>query len=262
MSVSVPFIDAIERRYELTNGTRWMSKYWYASLVAASLYLSLVWAGKRWMRDRPKYTLQRPLTMWNTALALFSFIGFVRVAPHYFSALAKGGFSLAVCWSDVYTSAQPSLWGFLFCISKMLELFDTAFVLLRRSQLTFLHCYHHTTVLIYAWNEYPSTDAIGITFCTWNYFVHMLMYSYYAVKASGRGVPVWIAQGITALQLGQFLLAFYSNSLAYWLKESGQECQLHDSTFYMGVAIYGSYTVLFVNFFYQRYCKPRPKRAA
>lgn len=253
----LPFLDAIERRYVVASGVRLMSTYWYIAIVISAVYLLVVWAGRRWMRDRPKYELQRSLTMWNVALALFSFIGFSRLAPYYFPVLAREGLRRSLCWSEIYSMAQPALWGFLFCISKTLELFDTAFIVLRKSQLTFLHCYHHTTVLTASWLEYPSGDAIGALFAITNYFVHTIMYSYYAVKASGRRLPLWISKSITTLQLCQFFMAFFCNVLAYWASKGDRDCQLHDSTFYIACCIYGSYSVFFVNFFYQRYCKPR-----
>lgn len=44
-----------------------------------------------------------------------------------------------------------AFWGTLFSLSKVIELGDTAFIILRKQPLIFLHYYHHATVLIYTW---------------------------------------------------------------------------------------------------------------
>jgi hypothetical protein len=42
----------------------------------------------------------------------------------------------------------------IFCISKVPELIDTLFIVLRKQKLIFLHWFHHATVLIYSWYRY------------------------------------------------------------------------------------------------------------
>ena len=88
-----------------------------------------------------------------------------------------------------------------------------------------------------------------------NFCVHSVMYSYYAVKASGHKLPAPIAICITILQLLQFFMGLFCNLLAFWLKKSpgGEDCDLNDSMFYGAMVIYTSYAILFSNFFYRRY---------
>lgn len=44
-----------------------------------------------------------------------------------------------------------AFWTTMFSFSKAIELVDTAFVVLRKRPLIFLHYYHHATVLVYVW---------------------------------------------------------------------------------------------------------------
>ena len=185
------------------------------------------------------------------------------LTPPFLEAISTGGLQKTVCVNVAMTRSHTALWHFLFLISKVAELGDTVFIVLRKSPLHLLHWYHHITVLVYSWYGYSTIvpNAIGIWFCGLNYFVHTAMYSYYAVKACGRKLPTSIAQCITILQLLQFFVALFCNVMAFWYKRSpgGEDCALHDNVFYMGMVIYGSYFVLFAHFFYRRYILPVKK---
>jgi hypothetical protein len=67
------------------------------------------------------------------------------------------------------------------------ELFDTAFIVLRKKPLIFLHWYHHITVLLYCWHAYAVRASSGLYFIAMNYSVHAIMYFYYFAMA----VNIW-----------------------------------------------------------------------
>ena len=56
------------------------------------------------------------------------------------------------------------LWVCLFIYSKFPELLDTAFLVIQRKKVIFLHWFHHTTVLMYCWHAYHNTVSQGIWF--------------------------------------------------------------------------------------------------
>ena len=155
------------------------------------------------------------------------------------------------------SQSHTALWIFVFILSKIAELGDTVFIVLRKSPLTFLHWYHHVTVMLYGWYTFSNWSAVGLWFAIMNLFAHSVMYSYYAVKASGHKLPTSLAQCITILQLLQFFMGIICNLLAFWLKKSpgGEDCDLGDNMFYGAMVIYVSYFILFLNFFYHRYIK-------
>eukprot|EP00122_Pirum_gemmata_P011475 Pgem_evm2s10633 len=60
-------------------------------------------------------------------------------------------------YSFIEQQVGPSgMWTTLFIFSKIPELFDTMFIVLRKRPLIFLHWYHHITVLAYCWHAYAT----------------------------------------------------------------------------------------------------------
>ena len=55
-------------------------------------------------------------------------------------------------------------WLFLFVMSKFPELIDTAFIVLKKGDLIFLHWYHHITVLLFCWHSYVTRSSAGLYF--------------------------------------------------------------------------------------------------
>merc|ERR1712080_75321 len=100
-------------------------------------------------------------------------------------------------------------------------------------------------------------------FMVMNYFVHSLMYTYFALKAMRVRVPKAAAMGITSLQLIQMVVGCYINYIAFQFKESGRECSVSDSNLMYSSLMYTSYFVLFARFFYNAYlCKSERKAKA
>ena len=257
MSTILYALDRIESRFSFESAEKWMEDYKWFGVVVGIVYLLVVYSGHRWMRDRPAYNLRFQLAMWNAGLAAFSVLGLFHFLPPLFESIKKGGISYSVCFWPISVPSPFQLWVFLFVLSKVVELGDTAFIILRKTPLTFLHWYHHVTVILYCWNSLPTRSALGHWFASMNCFVHSIMYSYYLFKSSGYKVPSKIAPCITTLQLVQFALGLCFNILAFWVKSSGEECMLTNDTFYYGMLLYGSYGLLFLNFFYHRYVKKR-----
>ena len=154
------------------------------------------------MRDRPPFTVRPALALWSALLAIFSTFGAARTIPETVYVLSNFGWKYSLCSASYYIGTTE-LWTYLFCISKLLELGDTFFIILRKQTLIFLHWYHHITVLIYAWYIYSRYLGTGRYLIVMNYSVHSIMYSYYALKALRIRVPRFISMCITTLQILQ-----------------------------------------------------------
>jgi hypothetical protein len=111
--------------------TAWMQANWTNSVIVAALYLIMVFLGGRYMSSRARYELRKPLIAWNVALAAFSIVGTIRVWPEFIEAIFGHGLVYSVCDSSVYYGIS-GFWGFLFAMSKLPELIDTLFIILRK----------------------------------------------------------------------------------------------------------------------------------
>lgn len=83
---------------------------------------------------------------------------------------------------------------------------DTIFMALRnkRRQVSFLHIYHHTTVLIF-WGStlvYNRGYAYGCFAALINSFIHFIMYSHYFITSIGYKNP--FKKYLTSIQIVQF----------------------------------------------------------
>ena len=256
---AVPFLWQVEARFTWKRAQPWLAaEFGPISVYLGSVYLVLVFLGRRWMREKPALSLRRTLAMWNTGLAAFSIVGCCSLVPSLIRNLIQNGFRHSVCndWVRVHSSAETAhvaLWCFLFILSKMVELGDTAFIVLRKTPLNFLHWYHHVSVLLYSGWFGAESPALSTWFGATNYFVHSIMYSYYTLKAAGVRVPRSVAQLVTILQLTQFVLGVVSILTAFLQKASGIDCDPSYAFIYAGLVMYASYFVLFLNFFCRRY---------
>jgi elongation of very long chain fatty acids protein 4 len=87
---------------------------------------------------------------------------------------------------------------FFVLLKQVLELLDTVFMILRHKsrQISFLHVYHHSSMLILSdlARRYYPWPAIGV-FLGLNSFVHVLLYLYYGLTAlDPLNPPTWKKQ--------------------------------------------------------------------
>ena len=137
-------------------------------------------------------------------------------------------------------------------ISKAIEFMDTFFFILRKknNQLTFLHIYHHSTM--FAFWLVPAKFTPGgsaLSGAMVNCFIHVIMYSYYALAASGLKSYLWWKKYLTILQLIQF-----TSGVVLGLHAILTNCQ--DFTRWMQyffVCYAFSFLILFLNFYKTSY---------
>ncbi|GAA6080677.1 ELOVL fatty acid elongase 8b isoform X1, partial [Tachysurus ichikawai] len=139
--------------------------------------------------------------------------------------------------------------------------YHQVFFILRKknSQLTFLHVYHHGT-MIFNWWAGVKYVAGGQSFFIGllNTFVHIIMYMYYGLAAFGPHMQkyLWWKRYLTSLQLLQFVLL--TTHTGYNLFT---ECDFPDSMNAVVFAYCISLILLFSNFYYQSYMTKRTKRS-
>uniref|UniRef100_A0A8C8S5G9 Elongation of very long chain fatty acids protein n=1 Tax=Pelusios castaneus TaxID=367368 RepID=A0A8C8S5G9_9SAUR len=169
-----------------------------------TLYLFIVALGPHLMRKWEPLRLKGLLTAYNLALVALSAYMFYEVRKkdrlHLSTHLGGGGESFP-CLSQQMARV---CWWFFF--SKVIELLDTVFFILRKKteQVTFLHVYHHGTMLFNWWagvKYVPGGQAFFIGML--NSFVHIFMYSYYGLASLGPQMQryLWWKRYLTILQL-------------------------------------------------------------
>lgn len=222
---------------------RWAA---YAIMVA---YVPMVLLSRALMSRRPAFDLQTPLKIWNCTLSLLSLVGFVINLGHVLDC----GFESSYTDVSLFQDGPYGLVLFIFNLSKFLELVDTAFIVLRKKELCFLHWFHHLTVLIYCWITivFPP-PATGYWFGQTNMLVHAVMYGYFAFATTLRGVSWFNPLLVTALQIAQMVWGLLISVLYL----------LHPSTLYTphtllhaaySIPMYTSYLYLFCSFLGTRY---------
>jgi hypothetical protein len=132
-----------------------------ALLVAASLGYLVVLAAV-WVLRRPLQALLRLQDLHNLLLCTFSLVCFVFALR---MMLVEGHFSslrAAVC-QPIRDPAFEML-SLLFLLSKFWEWFDTVLLILKGSEVRFLHVLHHmTTAVLYAVDHtFPSSIKYGV----------------------------------------------------------------------------------------------------
>ncbi|XP_066968744.1 very long chain fatty acid elongase 6 isoform X1 [Macrobrachium rosenbergii] len=246
---------SFEEEFEVRDYTGWMRYNWWQALVWIAIYVTFIFVGQNYMRDRPRYELRKALFLWNTVLAIFSTFGAIRTVPEVLHLIKDYGFGFTCCISGkpFLDNRVGGFWNWMFTLSKVPELGDTVFIVLRKQPLIFLHWYHHVTVLLYAWYSYSDYIATARWFVCMNYLVHSIMYSYYALKALKFRVPRWVAMGITTAQLLQMVMGAAVNIWAYQVKQAGNECHVSYDNIKISLLMYTSYFVLFARFFRRAY---------
>uniref|UniRef100_T1JIU5 Elongation of very long chain fatty acids protein n=1 Tax=Strigamia maritima TaxID=126957 RepID=T1JIU5_STRMM len=260
--INYTYVFEFEEEFEYKVKMNWMQSHWKLCFFYVGIYMLLIFLGKHWMIPRARFELRTTLAVWNLSLAVFSMIGTCRTLPEMIHVWNKYGFQYTVC-STSYNHANPvtGFWVWLFTLSKVPELGDTVFIILRKQRLIFLHWYHHVTVLLYTWYSYQQQIAAARWFILMNYTVHAAMYSYYAFRAMRFGIPRPVAMAITTAQLLQMVVGLYVNWWAYGALTRGDKCGTNFENIKISLLMYASYFVLFANFFYNSYMKSQKERA-
>lgn len=219
------------------------------AIIAA--YIAFVVLAPRYFRDKKPVSIRPVLIVYNIAMVALSFHMFKEFAVSAY----LGNYKLKC--QEINRSSDPlairmatAFW--LFYISKTVELMDTVFLVLRKkdNQLTFLHVFHHSSMLFIQWTTIkfiPSGHAFfqGLM----NSFVHVVMYTYYGLACFPQMRPyLWWKRYLTMFQLTQFVLIILHTCVGLYYA-----CDFPFWPGYQAISYCLVLIVLFLNFYVQAY---------
>ncbi|GLV46214.1 uncharacterized protein CBL_09991 [Carabus blaptoides fortunei] len=129
-------------KWILTNSPLWF-------LTTCVLYFSFIIFGRNYMKNRKPYELKKVLMVFNVFQVSLSFFIFKEVLTSAINMKYN-----VVCQPWTNDAANPeelrmvkAFWYFY--LSKFIDLVDTMFLVFKKKdrQLSFLHVYHHSTML-------------------------------------------------------------------------------------------------------------------
>lgn len=220
----------------------WLNENYQIFLISALFYCYIVHN----YQGVFNYSLKFPLFLWNTLLCIYSICSTFVLLPVVVKKIATKGYLESVCLFDKKDSylVQPfGWWLFIFCLSKIVELGDTAFLILRGKKVSFIHWYHHlaTMGIVYTNSLKLNSSAEWITLM--NTFIHSWMYAYYAISV------YYPMKGNRILSLLQILQMIHGVVISV-LYNLYSDIEYVD---YVPTIIYCIYAHLFINMFKNKY---------
>ncbi|GAB6022956.1 hypothetical protein CHUAL_007046 [Chamberlinius hualienensis] len=180
----------------------------FVVLFIVGLYFTLVYYGPKWMQDRKPFKLKAFMFIYNVSIASFNFYISIKLTILTYRQQYNW-----IC-EPIRESLDPEEMEiiricYLYLLSKAIELLDTMFMILKKksNQLSFLHVYHHTTILLLTWGAIRWSPGGSVAFvCLVNSFIHVIMYGYYSITIFGPSMAryLWWKRYITIIQLFQF----------------------------------------------------------
>lgn len=231
-------------------------------LTICFMYLYFVLSlGPKLMLNHQGFKLNKILLVYNLSMTLANLWLFIQglwVSNYGLDTLGCEKFG-----GDIRQSPRRGIYlGYLFFLTKLVELLDTVFFVLRKKkeQITFLHVFHHSIVPIFCW--------IGIKlapggpngfFPLINSFIHVVMYFYYAMSTFGPRVQpfLWWKKYLTWLQMIQFVLVMFNATYT----SLAQNCKFPTLFLYLQVAIATTFLILFSMFYRNAYVKKKSKKS-
>jgi elongation of very long chain fatty acids protein 6 len=230
---------------------------WALPIGTLIVYLGIVFYLPRRMEKEDKIEFLFVMRLWNLFLSILSLLTFMGMVTPVVAFILDKGFYELVCLpgGELYRGSQM-FWAWVFAIAKHLELLDTLFLVLRKKPVAFLHYYHHITVLAYTMvNIHFLPGGLAFLFATINSAIHTVMYWYYYRALTSRP-PRW-APLIHRAQLTQMLVGAIVSLCWCYYYLVGWSCSCKYPIIYAlgSVILYGSYFILYLQFFTVRFLR-------
>ncbi|XP_068630281.1 very long chain fatty acid elongase 7-like [Battus philenor] len=257
LGLRFPEWDLNKSQYDEINNLPLMNTLGPVLIILATYLVFVLKIGPTLMTKREPFKLNIILLLYNGIQVILS----IYMVQKYFRHLLEMGLAPKKCYMQDPEYRKDVLFGiWIYFAAKVTELLDTVFFVLRKkdNQITFLHLYHHSIMMIGTWafmKYWPSHTLLFIGFL--NSLVHVFMYTYYGLAALGPQVAKYLfwKKYMTKFQLVQFVCMI----VQYIFAVRNSECPPAK-----GVATFVAcnttfFLVLFLNFYRQSYKRQMKK---
>ncbi|XP_075971071.1 very long chain fatty acid elongase 7-like [Anticarsia gemmatalis] len=251
-------METSQNEMEFVNSWWLMSSPMSPAIILATYLMFVLKIGPDYMRERKPYKLQSIIAVYNV-IQVFLSIFLVYACGRM---LAMYGVIPKTCVMDTDYSRYGIASGMhYYLMAKVSELLDTVFFVLRKKdrQLSFLHIYHHTLMIIVTWTALKYEPTIHLLFLgVVNSFIHVIMYAYYGLSSfPAMSKYLWWKKYITSLQLVQFVMVMIQFAIAAATSECSPSIVLFTALSFNGFL----FLYLFGKFYINNYRK-KSKAAA
>ena len=162
---------------------------------------------------------------------------------------SHGMYHLVCDPSHQFNKGKIVFWMYMYYASKYIELLDTLFIVLRRSELRFIHSYHHVTTMFITFFGLVTTGTGQWVIILLNVWVHVIMYYYYLLISVGVR-DIWWKMYLTDVQLVQFVVdmcgfSYYIFADLVYERPRNNKCTGTLTGAIMGDVIVASFFLLF-----------------
>ncbi|CAH2107718.1 unnamed protein product [Euphydryas editha] len=244
--------DLNKSKYEETDFLPLMATPGPIAMILIAYLLFVLKIGPSIMSKREPFKLTTTLLLYNAIQVVFS----AYLVQMNFKMILRYGLIPKTCYINNENYRKEMIFViWMYFAAKVSELLDTVFFVLRKKdkQITFLHIYHHSSMLVTTWallKYWPLETLFFIGFI--NSLIHVFMYLYYGLTALGPRVSKYVfwKKYITQIQMIQFVGVI----VHYIVVVQWSECPLTSSVAFIpfNAAVY---LILFLNFYWQNYNK-------
>lgn len=233
---------------------------WQTPILASTGYLIGVYLLRKFMAGKQRVSATFIGAVHNFIMFVLSVACFFGIGYGFYKEWQEYGLEVLYCDSKRLTGHTGTLyfWLYVFYLSKFYEYIDTILIIVRKSDLIFLHVYHHwiTGPLCFVCLHYAIPVQWSAT--ALNALVHIPMYWYYFLIVFN--IRPWWKKYITQIQIIQFILGItiHTSAVLYHYQYS-QQCRSFDGygNQFAGLIMW-SYLFLFINLYKKTY--PAPKQ--
>lgn len=127
------------KNFDYNAATKFTESNQFGIILISIFYVIIIFTIQYLMKNKKPYNLKFPLRVWNLFLAIFSVFGSFFTGKTLLQIITNNGIVASYCEIGDFWHGISGLWTFFFCYSKVVELGDTLFIVLKKKPLIFLH---------------------------------------------------------------------------------------------------------------------------